>query len=79
MDYDRKDADPNLVCTCNDLYIEDIIQAHDFGEDEYREIFAVLDTQPRCGECRQHVDAIVTSLTEETTTSTSHNILNNML
>ncbi|MAY40809.1 MULTISPECIES: (2Fe-2S)-binding protein [unclassified Neptuniibacter] len=59
MNIDRKDADPTLVCTCNDLYISDIEESIDFGEDEYREIFAVHDLQPRCGECVNHVNDIV--------------------
>lgn len=55
MNTDRKEADPTLVCTCNDLYIEDIQESIDYGETEYREIFAVHGLQPRCGECVDHV------------------------
>ncbi len=58
MNQERKDQDPTLVCTCNDLYIEDIQEALEFGEDEYREIFAVHGLQPRCGECRCHVEQL---------------------
>jgi len=63
MDAERKAADPTLVCTCNDLYIEDIEDAFRFGEDEYREVFAALDTQPRCGECQCHVAALISDWT----------------
>ncbi|WP_293268470.1 (2Fe-2S)-binding protein [Neptunomonas sp.] len=59
MNSDRKEADPTLVCTCNDLYINDIQESIDYGETEYREIFAVHGLQPRCGECVDHVDEIV--------------------
>jgi bacterioferritin-associated ferredoxin len=58
MNSDRKAADPTLVCTCNDLYIDDIQDSIDYGETEYREIFAVHGLQPRCGECVDHVSAI---------------------
>ncbi len=59
MDTERKAQDPTLVCTCNDLYVDDIKEAIEFGEEEYREIFAVHGLQPRCGECRCHVEALV--------------------
>ncbi|BBB29875.1 (2Fe-2S)-binding protein [Neptunomonas japonica] len=59
MNSDRKKADPTLVCTCNDLYINDIQESIDDGEIEYREIFAVHGLQPRCGECVDHVDEIL--------------------
>ncbi|EAR61285.1 (2Fe-2S)-binding protein [Neptuniibacter caesariensis] len=62
MNLERKAQDPLLVCTCNDLYIEDIREAIEFGEDEYREIFAVLEVQPRCGECVCHVNQLVSEL-----------------
>lgn len=59
MDVLRKAADPCLVCTCNDLYIDEIEEVIAFGEQEYREIFSVLGTQPRCGECVDHVVTLV--------------------
>jgi bacterioferritin-associated ferredoxin len=59
MNTNRKEADPTLVCTCNDLYIEDIQESIDYGETEYREIFAVHGLQPRCGECVDHVGEIL--------------------
>lgn len=59
MNLAKKAADLTLVCTCNDLYIADIKESIDFGEDEYREIFAVHGVQPRCGECVCHVKAIM--------------------
>lgn len=59
MDSERKQQDPALVCTCNDLYQADIEDSIEFGETEYREIFAVHGLQPRCGECVEHVSRIV--------------------
>ncbi|WP_028469089.1 (2Fe-2S)-binding protein [Neptunomonas japonica] len=59
MNFDRKEADPTLVCTCNDLYLNDIQESIDYGETEYREIFAVHGLQPRCGECVDHVNEIL--------------------
>ncbi len=59
MDITRKENDPNLVCTCNDLYVADITEAIGYGEEEYREIFAVHGLQPRCGECIDHVHQLV--------------------
>lgn len=32
MDADRKQQDPTLVCTCNDLYQQDIAEAIDWGK-----------------------------------------------
>ena len=59
MNADRKEKDPTLVCTCNDLFIDDIVESIDYGETEYREIFAVHGLQPRCGECVDHVSEIL--------------------
>ncbi|MGB1237177.1 MAG: (2Fe-2S)-binding protein [Pseudomonadales bacterium] len=61
MDVQRKCQDPSLVCTCNDFYIEDIIEACEFGEDEYREIFAFHGTSPRCGGCQSHVEQLISA------------------
>ncbi len=59
MNADRKEEDPTLVCTCNDLFIDDIQESIDYGDTEYREIFAVHGLQPRCGECVDHVSEIL--------------------
>ncbi|MEH6578852.1 MAG: (2Fe-2S)-binding protein [Amphritea sp.] len=59
MDTTRKANDPTLVCTCNDLYVADIEDCIAYGEEEYREIFAVHGLQPRCGECVDHVNQLV--------------------
>ena len=59
MDTTRKENDPSLVCTFNDLYVADIEESIAYGEDEYREIFAVHGLQPRCGECVDHVNQLV--------------------
>lgn len=59
MDSDRKEHDPTLVCTCNDLYINDIQEAIDGGEEDYLEIMQYNDTYPRCGECQSHVEKMV--------------------
>ncbi|MBU2872169.1 (2Fe-2S)-binding protein [Colwellia sp. E2M01] len=63
MDADRKAQDPTLVCTCSDLYLYQIQQAIVEGEDEYNEIMQYNDTLPRCGECQDHVDALVAAST----------------
>jgi bacterioferritin-associated ferredoxin len=59
MDDQRKADDPTLVCTCNDLYIDDIEDAIAAGIVEYIEIMQYNDTLPRCGECDCHVQKIV--------------------
>ena len=48
---------PSLVCTCNDLYVEDIEEATIEGEDEYAEIMQFSDTFTRCGGYHVHVEA----------------------
>ena len=63
MDEARKAQDPELVCTCNDLYISDIEEAIEYGETGYKEIFAVHDMAPRCCGCIDHVSELV-SLTQ---------------
>jgi len=65
MDILRKLQDPTLVCTCSDLYVNDIIDAVEAGEDEYGEIFQYLYTQPRCGECQCHVEYIARNVENE--------------
>ncbi|WP_415895433.1 (2Fe-2S)-binding protein [Neptuniibacter sp. PT34_22] len=60
MDIEKKKQDPTLVCTCNELYIDDIQNAIDDGESEYQEIMQYNDTLPRCGECECHVEYLVT-------------------
>ena len=62
MDAHRKEEDPTLVCTCNDLFLNDIEESIECGESEYREIFAVHGLQPRCGECVDHVSEILNSI-----------------
>lgn len=59
MDEIRKSQDPSLVCTCNDLYADDIEEAINDGEDEYAEIMQYNGTFPRCGECNVHVETLV--------------------
>ncbi|MCJ8339362.1 MAG: (2Fe-2S)-binding protein [Pseudomonadales bacterium] len=67
MDITRKQQTPGLVCTCNDLYAEEIAEITAMGETEYKEIFALLDTQPRCGECVSHVNQFVSASDGKTT------------
>lgn len=62
MDTERKQQDPTLVCTCNDLYVDNIKEAIIEGEYEYIEIMQYNDTLPRCGECEAHVADLVTTL-----------------
>lgn len=59
MNEERKLQDSTLVCTCNDLYINNIEEAIYEGEDEYEEIMQYNDTFPRCGECHVHVQQLV--------------------
>jgi len=59
MDERRKAQDPSLVCTCNDLYVEDIQEAIALGETAYKEIFTALDMAPRCCGCVDHVAELV--------------------
>ncbi|TYK64347.1 (2Fe-2S)-binding protein [Colwellia echini] len=59
MDTARKAQDPTLVCTCSDLYVDQIQQAIEDGENEYNEIMQYNYTFPRCGECKEHIDELV--------------------
>jgi len=59
MDAERKALDPTLVCTCSDLYVDQIEEAIHEGEDDYLEIMQYNDTLPRCGECKDHIDELV--------------------
>jgi bacterioferritin-associated ferredoxin len=51
--------DPTLICTCNDLYIDDVEDAIIEGIVEYVEIMQYNDTLPRCGECDCHVQNLI--------------------
>lgn len=62
MDENRKLAEPTLVCTCNELYIDNIEDAIHDGEEEYVEIMQYNDTFPRCGECHVHVQQLVENI-----------------
>ncbi|MCV6589824.1 MAG: (2Fe-2S)-binding protein [Marinobacterium sp.] len=55
MDEQRKELDPELVCTCNDLYVDDIQDALRLGEREYKDIFSIHEMAPRCCGCIDHV------------------------
>jgi len=59
MNEERKKQDPTLVCTCSDLYINDIEDAIAGGEEEYTEILQYNCTFPRCGQCQEHVEDII--------------------
>jgi len=59
VDVDRKKLDPTLVCTCNDLYISDIQEAINDGEEDYIEIMQYNYTLPRCGGCECHIDQLI--------------------
>jgi len=64
MDTERKIQEPTLVCTCSELYIDDIQEAIEEGEKDYVEIMQYNDTLPRCGECQCHVESLVSSFIE---------------
>ncbi len=59
MNEGRKEQDPTLVCTCSDLYVNDIEDAVADGEYDYTEIMQYHCTFPRCGKCQEHVEQIV--------------------
>lgn len=65
MNEARKLQNPLLVCTCNDLYVDNIEEAINEGEYEYAEIMQYNDTFPRCGECHVHVEALVEKVNDE--------------
>ncbi len=67
MDAKRKAQDPELVCTCNDLYVTDIQQALDEGETGYKEIFTVHEMAPRCCGCVDDVQQLVKQWQQATT------------
>lgn len=68
MNEELKKQDPTLVCTCSDLYINDIEDAIAEGEGEYTEILQYHCTFPRCGQCKEHVEEIIeqVSVTDRT-------------
>ncbi|TEW53734.1 (2Fe-2S)-binding protein [Psychromonas sp. RZ22] len=70
MDTQRKEQDPTLVCTCNDLYIEEIRDAINIGIYDYLEIMQYSDTLLRCGECQPHVEILVKEILATTNKTT---------
>jgi len=46
MDTERKLQDPSLVCTCSELYLDDIQAAIDIGKEDYLKIMQYNNTYP---------------------------------
>ncbi len=52
MNFEQRAREPELVCTCNDLYRRDIQDSIDGGCEDVEEIMYDQMTQFRCEMCR---------------------------
>lgn len=61
MNHDQRAREPDLVCTCSDLYRRDIQDAIDGGCEDVGEVMFDLATQFRCGMCRPIIERMLAS------------------
>lgn len=59
MDFNKRKANSGLVCTCNNLYREEIIESIEAGYDDAKDVMFDHDTQFKCCECKPIVDALI--------------------
>lgn len=59
MDVNRKRQNPGLICTCNDLYKDDILDSLDAGCTESEDVMYDHVTQFRCMMCKPELEEII--------------------
>lgn len=59
MNHEQKAREPDLVCTCSDLYRQDIQDAIDGGCEDAREVMYDQATQFRCEMCRPIIERML--------------------
>ncbi len=59
MNIQQKRQDRNLVCTCNEIYIQDIQAELDVGTTDENEIMYGCGGMFRCGECKPHISHMI--------------------
>lgn len=59
MDYKKRKENSGLVCTCNDLYRDELLESIEAGYDEAKDVMFDHDTQFKCCECKPIIEAMI--------------------
>jgi hypothetical protein len=59
MDTHKRKQNPGMVCTCNNLYYDDLMGSIKAGWDNTEDIMFDHDTQLRCNDCKFIIDAMI--------------------
>lgn len=59
MNYERMKNEPGLVCTCNDIYREAIVEEVGAGCEDAEELMYSIASDFRCGECKPIIERII--------------------
>lgn len=64
MNFDRRAAEPNCICTCSDLYKSDINSPVKLGCKDAEEIMYDQSTHFRCELCRPIIERMISKARE---------------
>jgi NAD(P)H-nitrite reductase large subunit len=64
MDMEKQKSSQGIVCTCNDLYREEIVDSIKAGWEEAKDVMFDHRTHFRCGQCAPLIEAIIKQETE---------------
>ncbi len=59
MNFNQRAREPDLICTCSNLYRKDIQESIDLGCEDAEEVMFDHTTQFRCEVCRPIIDRMV--------------------
>ena len=59
MDTNKRKQNPGMVCTCNNIYREDLMASIKAGCDNAKDVMFDQDTQLRCYDCSFIIDAMI--------------------
>ncbi len=59
MDFNKRKENSGLVCTCNNLYREELMESIEAGYDEAKDVMFDHSTQFRCCECKPIIEAMI--------------------
>lgn len=59
MNFKQREREPELICTCSDLYRQDIQASIDAGCEDAREVMFDQVTQFRCEQCRPIIERMI--------------------
>jgi NAD(P)H-nitrite reductase large subunit len=59
VDTNLRRKTPGLICTCNDLYIDDLVDSITAGCDEAEDVMFDHNTQFRCVQCKPIIEKLI--------------------